>query len=96
MTAEPYPVHVRAPYTIDQLDRAMITIAGKMQVRRGDGSWSRPHSLYDTAAVAWINRYPEDEHTAVIRAAIADLKATGCMKPDDGVWPADGETEVPA
>lgn len=81
------PEYEPVRYTIAEIDDALRAIGGENAVRIGDSSWSRPLTMLSIASKAWIEGYPEDKHTAILRSALLDLNVKGVLRPHDGVWP---------
>lgn len=77
----------KVPYTIDQLDESIRAIAGDFAVRLDDTSWARTSAVLAAAGKAWIECYPEDQHTAILRSAALDLNKKARFDPVDGIWP---------
>lgn len=73
-------------YTMNQIQDAYVAITGHEWSTAVQFGMSPPRAVIDAAYRAWVNRYPEDEHTARLRAAIHDLESTGFFKPVDNVW----------
>lgn len=67
-------------YTLQQIDNACTAIGGPNTVRPGDWGWNRPMTMITCASKAWIDQYPEDEHTQVLREALQDMNKYGKLQ----------------
>ncbi len=67
------------------VDAALREILGHrlFDALRQSPAWSRPQMMKDVAAECFTRRRPEDQHSAVLRAAIQQLDKTGVIMPAD-------------
>lgn len=75
------------PYTIREIDEAIVAILGPHGVRIDSPSWSRPHAMQAAAEKAWLTNRKEDDLTRALRAGLTHLERHGVLKPHDGFFP---------
>lgn len=73
------------PYTLADVDAALREILGHriFDALRQSPSWSRPQLMKDAAAECFTRQRPEDQHSAVLRAAIQHMNKKGVIMPED-------------
>lgn len=69
----------KLPYTMVQVDAALEAIIGSkvFEAYKSGSLYNRPMLCDRCATMAWVEMRPEDEHSAILRSAIEDLRTYG-------------------